>query len=283
MSSWSPYTISTGLQTHCSQTALFLHVVDPGAMLAQQEEEEWQEVLAKQDSFQQAAEPARDAVQATSYTGNSPRAVHGPGALDSAEAPVLSDAVSRDSKSESMQPDANTPAAEDQPDTITVSSTVCMCSKLRELICSTRQQCKAGVTLLASTVLRAAILACTCWDVSTGMCSMTAAYYSIHEFCGRAAPSIPHSSTSIARGKPTRHVGCRWLIHHSTACVCSKHVLVQKKALFDCDSCKMQAVEGSSVMLQSGVGLLRKAEVDAHRKVTMQVCASHGCWSRKCM
>lgn len=92
-------------------------------MLVHQEEEEWQEVLAQQDSFQQAAEPARHAVQATGNTGNSPRAVHGPGALGAAEAPVLSDARSRDSQSESMQPDANMPAAKDRPDTVVVSST----------------------------------------------------------------------------------------------------------------------------------------------------------------
>lgn len=92
-------------------------------MLVQQEEEEWQEVLAQQDSFQQAAEPVRHAVQAAGNTGSSPGAVHGPGALDTAEAPVLSDPVSRDSNRESMQPDVNMPAAEDQPNTITVSLT----------------------------------------------------------------------------------------------------------------------------------------------------------------
>ena len=33
----------------------------------------------------------------------------------------------------------------------------------------------------------------------------------------------------------------------------------------------MQAVDGCSSMLHSGAGLLRKAEVDAHRKVAIQV------------
>lgn len=89
--------------------------------------------------------------------------------------------------------------------------------------------------------------------------------------------------TCVARVECARHVGYRWLIDHSTACVCSKHVLVQKKALLDFDSCKVQAVEGRSVMLHSGVGLLRKAEVDAHRKVAIQVCGSHCCCLRTCM
>lgn len=61
------------------------------------------------------------------------------------------------------------------------------------------------------------------------------------------------------------------------------HMLVQMKALLDFDSCQVQAVEGSSVMLQSGVGLLRKAEVDAHRKVAMQVCCLQCCCPRTCM
>lgn len=38
--------------------------------------------------------------------------------------------------------------------------------------------------------------------------------------------------------------------------------------------CKVQAVDGSSSVLESGAGLLRKAEVDAHRKVAMQVLPS---------
>lgn len=92
-------------------------------MLVQQEEEEWHEVLAQHDSFQQA-ELVEQATQVTGKAGNSPNADHNPGALNAAQAPVLSDAVGRDSEGESMQADAVMPAAENQPkSTTTVSST----------------------------------------------------------------------------------------------------------------------------------------------------------------
>ena len=88
-------------------------------MLVSQEEEEWQEVLAQQDSFQ----PVRNEAQATGKAGNRPSGVQAPGGLDAAQAQVSSDAVGRDSEGEAMQADALMPAAKDQPETIMVSST----------------------------------------------------------------------------------------------------------------------------------------------------------------
>ena len=91
-------------------------------MLIQQEEEEWQEVMAQHDSFQQAAEPVKQTAQVTGKPGNSPNADHGPGALNAAQAAFPSDAASRDSEGESMQVNAVMPAAKNQPKVITGSS-----------------------------------------------------------------------------------------------------------------------------------------------------------------
>ena len=100
-----------------------MHITDIGAILVQQEEEEWQEVLAQQDSFQQAAEPVSHAAQATGKAGNNPSSVQAPAALQAAQAQVSSDAVGRDSEGEAMQADAPMPATKDQPEIIMVSST----------------------------------------------------------------------------------------------------------------------------------------------------------------
>lgn len=99
----------------------FLHLTDVGA---DQEEEEWQEVLAQQDSFQQAAEPVTHAAQATGKPGNSPSGAQAPGARVAAQEQVSSDAVGRDSEGEAMQADELMPAAKDQTESIMVSLTI---------------------------------------------------------------------------------------------------------------------------------------------------------------
>ena len=87
----------------------------------QQEEEEWKEVLAQQDSFQQAAEPVGDATQTIGNPGNSPIVAHGPGALTAAQAPAAADAAGRDSLGESMHAGALMPGAKDQDEAMAVS------------------------------------------------------------------------------------------------------------------------------------------------------------------
>ena len=105
-----------------------------------QEEEEWQEVLAQQDSFQRAAEPTPpvEVEQTPGNPANSPQAVPTPGAVDAAQAALPADAAGRESEGNSMQAGVFMPAATEQSEAMLLGSHYTHEWELQ--ICRTRQQ-----------------------------------------------------------------------------------------------------------------------------------------------